>query len=206
MHDATGHGWVTALVVLGLLVGGWGLASVGADDGCGSVHGPIIESKDFTPAEERRSSLPPMWLNPEGDSAVEGQGFDGPLEIDNQALWWIDTAVADGVVSEAAYYLSAPAEPMLGSEFIHAGGILYYRESVTDQSYTTAYIFERLGERAVPVEVGSYEAALVWADPDRSGTRTHNLYWSDGTFNYSLVADQGAEDILTLGRSLVCDG
>ncbi|MBA2338070.1 MAG: hypothetical protein H0V96_10005 [Acidimicrobiia bacterium] len=45
---------------------------------------------------------------------------------------------------------------------------------------------------------------VVWADPDPTGTRTHNLYWSDGAFNYALIAERSAEEILTLGRSLVC--
>ncbi|MBA2338522.1 MAG: hypothetical protein H0V96_12350 [Acidimicrobiia bacterium] len=205
MRKPTSYRWITALAIVGL-VGGWGYGSVRAEDGCSPVDGPIIESKEFTPAEMRRSSPPPVWLNPKSESAVGVQGFDGLQEIDSQPLWWIDTASADGLISEAAYYVNASAEPMLGSEFTRAGGVLLYRESVTDHGYTTTYIFERLGERAVQVEVGSYEAALVWADPSPAGTRTRNLYWSDGTFNYSLIAERSAEEILTLGRSVVCAG
>jgi hypothetical protein len=58
--------------------------------------------------------------------------------------------------------------------------------------------------RTTPVKVGSFDGALTWADPDANGVRTHNLYWSDGKFNYSLIVNRSADATLALGRGLVC--
>ena len=67
-----------------------------------------------------------------------------------------------------------------------------------------AYLLTTLGDRATPVYVGEHKGAMVWADPDSHGIRTHNLYWSDGTSNYAVIADLSAEATLNLGRVLVC--
>lgn len=56
------------------------------------------------------------------------------------------------------------------------------------------------------ISVGPHAGMLTWGDPDANGTRLHCLSWSDGLFNYRLMANQPAEDLLTLGRSLVCTG
>jgi hypothetical protein len=88
--------------------------------------------------------------------------------------------------------------------FLANGGIVYERQPLADGESFAAYLLATRGERAIPVEVGSHRAALVWADPFPNGLRTHNLYWSDGTFNYSLIADRPAEALVTIGRGLVC--
>jgi len=132
--------------------------------------------------------------------------FDGPAGVDGLPLWWVDTVTTDVGLSQGTYYLDAQVGPLLVSEFVDAGGVQLSKESVFDEGYTIAVRLTRLGDRGVPVEVGSHEGMVVWADPDRTGTRTHSLFWSDGAFNYGLNADRSAEEILALGRSLVCAG
>lgn len=31
-----------------------------------------------------------------------------------------------------------------------------------------------------------------------------NLYWSDGTYRYAVIANRSAEELLRIGRGLVC--
>ncbi|MGI8822088.1 MAG: hypothetical protein ACR2JP_02075 [Acidimicrobiia bacterium] len=145
-------------------------------------------------------------LNRDGDSMADLGVFDGHAQVDGLPLWWVDTATTDDGLSQGTYYLDAPVGPLLGSEFVDAGGIQLSKESVWDERYTIAYRLTMRADRGVAVEVGSHEGMVVWADPDRTGTRTHNLYWSDGAFNYALIAERSAEEILALGRSLVCAG
>ncbi len=193
-----------AAITVGLLGGAWAYASASAIDGCGPVEGPIIESKDF--AAEQMSTLRPATLNPEGVALPDGDAFSGPTEIDDMSLWWVESVATDDGLAQGSHYLDAPVGPMLKSEFFDAGGLRHTKEPVVDKSYTIAYRLIQAGERGVPVDVGSYGGMLVWAEPDHTGTRTHNLYWSDGGFNYSLVAVRSAEEILALGRASVCEG
>lgn len=203
MPNRLNRGLVVGVVALGLAGGAWGYTRAGAADGCGPVDGPIIESQDFTPAELQRSSMDGP-LNSGADPLSDFADLDVPQEVDGLPLWWVDSVMTDGHLSEGIYYLDAPVGSMLGSEFVDAGGVQLSRESVSEGSYTIAYVLSWLGERAVPVDVGSHAGALVWAEPDHTGTRTHRVYWSDGAFNYRLNGDRSAEEILTLGRSLVC--
>lgn len=59
-------------------------------------------------------------------------------------------------------------------------------------------------DRAIPVQVGSLAGAMTWADPLANGVRTHNVYWSDGTYNYSLIANRSGAAALTLARGMAC--
>ena len=93
---------------------------------------------------------------------------------------------------------------MLVSEFISGGGIQVHKEPVIDEAPFASYLLTTLGQRAVEVKVGDYQGALVWADPDSKGIRTHNLYWSDGEYNYALIADLSAQATLNMTRILVC--
>jgi len=93
------------------------------------------------------------------------------------------------------------------SNFFAAGGIQLDADPIDPAAGSfTPGLAARLGERAVAVEVGTYGGVLVWADPLVNGVRTHNLYWSDDAYNYSLIADVSAEKLVALGRSLVCGG
>ncbi len=205
MHDTLSRRWLLIVVAVGLAGVAWGYTSARANDGCGPVAGPIIQSKDFTPRELRRGWIDPP-LNREGDSLANLDEFDGVTEIAGLPLWWVDRALTDDYLSEGAYYLDAPVGSMLVSEFVDAGGVQFSKESVFDESNSIAARLTRAGDRGIAVDVGSHDGMLVWADPDQSGTRTHNLYWSDGAFDYALIADRGAEEILALGRTLVCSG
>ena len=92
---------------------------------------------------------------------------------------------------------------MTPSDFLVAGGIQYDRDRLDGKPFPDVLLAD-IPERASPVQVGPYTAVLTWADPLANGVRSHNLYWSDGAFNYGLIADRSALDLVDLGRSLVC--
>jgi len=122
--------------------------------------------------------------------------------IDGQSLRWALVGEAGEVYR---YFLSEPIPSQLTrEEFMAKGGIEFDRDPVADGPSFAEYLIEVLGERAVRVAVADYTGALTWADPDINGLRTHNLYWSDGKYNYSLIADRSAAELVNLGRGLSC--
>ncbi len=205
--------WYVAVAALGLVGATLGYTSARADDGCGPVDEPIIESKEFTPANQQLSSND-STLNRNDESVMDlvadlspslNPVESGLAEFDGMPLWWIDTITVPDGISQTLFYLDEPTGPMLESEFMDAGGVLFYKNPAFEGSFATAEIRARLGERGVAIEVGPHDAVLVYADPaHRSPTRTHNLYWSDGEFNYALIGVRGPEEMINLGRSLVC--
>lgn len=123
--------------------------------------------------------------------------------IDGRSLRWV---VGDR--SSYQYFLDRPLDRELTAPgFRTAGGIQLDRDAVTDgDPYTADDVIEQVGDRAVKVQIGDYEGALVWADPESNGARPHHLYWSNGTYNYALIAVRGPERMVQLGRELVCGG
>lgn len=116
------------------------------------------------------------------------------------------------VVSIVLYYHEKPIAGMYSTDFNATGGIQLEQHAAAEGSgdfvESRSQQLNELGldHRVVYVEVGPYDGMLTWGDPDLAGTRLHNLSWSDGEYDYTLLADMPAEDILTLGRSLVCEG
>jgi hypothetical protein len=179
------------------------LAMGSSSPGCEPVVNAPIESDQFTPYEVRRSKLPEPILNPEGEPLPAG--LDAPTSIEGLALRWQDGSNPDG--SPVALYFSDG--PLVGtplSTFFKSGGVQLTEEPVDGGVIFAETLKEEVGERATPVQIGPYAGVMTWADPDSHGIRTHNLYWSDGTTNFSLIALRPALDLLTAGRSLVCDG
>ena len=171
-------------------------------DGCGPV-GPITESKDFTPENARRTHLPEFPLTTAGRPASEVDAQ--PSSIDDLPLRW---SYGEGGKQELyLYFLGGEMGDLTVAEFRAAGSIQLDRDPVSDgDPYTANDVIAQVGDRAVKVQIGDYEGALVWADPESNGVRPHNLYWSDGTYNFGLIAVREPERIVTLARELVCEG
>lgn len=176
------------------------VASAQAADGCDPNVGPIAESNQFTPSEARLSHLPEFPINALGQAAsATGTRMDG------MPLRW---KAGDGDRSSYQYFLERPLDDELTVPgFRAAGGIQLDRDAVTDgDPYTADDVIAQVGDRAVKVQIGDHEGALVWADPESNGARPHHLYWSDGTYNYALIAVRGPQRMVQLGREYVCGG
>jgi hypothetical protein len=170
---------------------------------CDSVDGPIVEGRQFTPYEARLSHLPELPINPSGQElgAVPPDARVGSM--DGLDLRW---ASVSGYGAVYQYFLDTDLGPTLTvPEFIAAAGIELDRDPMIDGESFASTLLSTLGDRALRVELGNHEAALVWADPESNGIRTHHLYWSDDAYNYSLIADRSPERLVTLGRELVCN-
>ena len=104
------------------------------------------------------------------------------------------------------YFLGTDIDPTLTlSGFYAAGGIELNRDPVENKGESFVdYVLATLGERAIKVEVGDQAGALSWGDPDVNGVRPHSLTWTDSQWNYALMADRSPEELVTLGRGLVC--
>jgi len=182
----------------GILPTGAGATS----EGCADLSaGTIKEASNFTPAELQRSDLPAPAIN-----ALDRP----PADVGSAAVAALDglpRRFASGSPDAAVqYYLDRPIGPLMTTdEFAAAGGIQSER-MVRDPNagYFVDALLQAVGPRAVPVEVGPYEGAFTWADPLDNGVRTHNLYWSDGTYEYALIGDRAPEALINIGRGLVC--
>lgn len=169
--------------------------------GCDSDVGPIAESTQFTPYEARLSHLLDVGSITDVGQAVESS----ESRMDGLPLRW---QIGDGDRSYYQYFLETELDRQLTvPEFLAAGGIQLDRDLVTaGDPYTAADVKAQVGDRAVKVQIGDYKGALVWADPESNGARPHHLYWSDGTYNYALIAVRDPQRMVQLGRELVCGG
>ncbi len=175
--------------------------SAGSQPGCDPSSDLIAESDQFTPYELQRSAFDAEL--PAGETAA----VSAADTLSTGAAEQLPTRQLDVVTDGGAvysYYLGQPVGGMRVSEFIKAGGIQIHREPMFEKASFAEHLLANLGERATSVAVGPYKGAMTWADPDMAGNRTHNLYWSDGEFNYAVILDAPAHETLNLGRSLVC--
>ena len=185
-----------ALVAAGTIV----VASAQGSAGCDSDVPAIAESARFTPYSGRLSHLPDSPLATGGGRAVDSSD----RRMDGLALRW---AGGDGEHSSYEYFFDREFDGELTvPAFRAAGGIQLDREAHGGDPYTADDVIAQVGERAVQVQVGEFEGALVWADPESNGVRAHNLYWSDGTNNYTLIAVRDPRRMVQLAREFVCGG
>jgi hypothetical protein len=192
-------------VAMLLLVAGIGVNQLRAsgDASCRPVAaGTITESQEFTPYEGMLDHLPELPLNPTGASLLSVP-FEARVpgeKLDNQPLVWV--VVGGGATYQ--YFLGAPmTADMTTSMFLAAGGVQLEREPNDGEPFASVLLRE-LGTRAVKVDVGGHLGAVTWADPIVNGIRTHNVYWSDGGFNYTVTADRSAVAALNIARGVSC--
>lgn len=113
------------------------------------------------------------------------------------------TVVADNG-SVYAYFLDQDIAGLTRSEILARHGIELDQDRRSNDMAFSAQLIEMFAGRAIAVQVGPFDGALTWSDPDASGLRPHNIYWSDGALEFALSADRSASAILNLARSLVC--
>jgi len=194
---------LVALVSASLVIFAVTTVTAGPSPSCASATpGSITESGEFTPAAGQRGPAPiPLRQSglPDAESAVDELVSDAELD---QLPLRLALQNGDGLYR---YFLDRPIpETMTPDEFWASGGVALEKDAA--EGDFAALLLDELGDRAVPIEIGQYRAALTWADPTESGLRTHNLYWSDGENNYVLIAVRAPEAIVNLARQLVCGG
>jgi len=202
---------LTAVVGLGLaLVVGVGVvrdigAKAAASAGCvAAAEGTIAENATFTPYSSRRSKPPQFPINPQGAASRSVPAVAAKV---GNAVGGVPLQLVDLEDSGAAYlyYLGTHvSSTMTPPQFWASGGIQVDVEPANPDDSFTKYLLSEFPTRAVPVMVGLQTAVIVWADPDENGVRTHNIYWTDGSQSYSLIADRSAAQVVSLARGIAC--
>lgn len=195
-----GRGAVIAATIALIAAGTVLVAAAQENPGCDKRVGPIAESNRYTSNESRLSHLFEFPITDFGQAATSSD-----KRIDGLPLRW---EAGEGDEASYQYYLAGELDRRLTVPgFRAAGGIQLDREAVTDGGpYTADDVIAQVGDRAVRVQIGDFDGALVWADPESNGARPHHLYWSDGAYNYSLIAVRGPQRMVQLGREFVCGG
>ena len=168
-----------------LTVSPFGIAGAADRDTAGEcVTSTLIEeSTQFTPYGVRRTSFSDaivLEFKMGNQSATDGAVYSYYGDVDK--------ADRTGLTAEG---------------FAALGGLLVQREPKNDAADYADTLLATLGERATKVCLGDGHAALVWADPDSSGTRTHNLYWSYSGDNYALIGVRTPQELLSLANGLI---
>lgn len=170
--------------------------------GCGAVEpGSISESQVFTPYDQQRSHLPDHHLNPDGQPFGGGTFAAVPQSVDGLALSWL---IRSDSGTYAYFSRSAVDESTTAASFIVDGGVQYDVEPVDGSGSFAEWLLSRDGARAVKVAIGSAVGAVTWSDPDLYGSRPHNVFWSNGTYNFTLTGETSAEHLITLARQIEC--
>lgn len=185
-----------------------------ADDvpapGCGPVELP-----ELGPAEAggpaRGFPRHPLILGSGGEASteadVERRGFNlrapagAPDGLELTLLYVSERSAVDEV---RMYYAAEPiTETMRLPDVIAGRGVLVIqRRSI---GHDAALVQSEVGDRATIVKVGSLDAALVWTNPIAGTLRTYNLYWSDGTYDWSVISGlETPEETVALARSMMC--
>lgn len=199
-----GFAWVV-LVMAGVFAVhalGAGPAGTAAPESCSSISkGAIRESQDFIPFE-MTYGLPESPISP-------GGGPGGIVEPDG----WIPTVSLDGLPLQYAwvgegdlslFFFDEPLDrSMTLAGLLAEGGVTFNRYPL-EPGFTADHVLEVLGDRAVALDIGPYAGVLTWDDPMANGVRPHQIWWSDGTYAYSLFADRSAAAAANLARGMVC--
>lgn len=176
--------------------------------GCAETVDPIKENPDFTPYDDQLSH--PInedhWsigrLSEPGALPEQLNGEDASLD----GLPAVAATLPDAGYYTVAYGDRAPAASL--SEFLKSGGIVVdvgpgegNGASIARDLYN-----ETKGDgQIVLVEVGAYEAAVGWADPDKNGVREHHVVWTnDRGQDVNLYGVRTAEELVAIARGMVC--
>lgn len=186
-------------------------ASTAPTAGCAEDVEPIKENPDFVPYEHRMTQTPieePWSIVPLSERGVLPSQLDAEAPV-LDGLPAVATEIIAGDYYTVAYGERAPEGSQ--SEFLKAGGLVLEVTPAEQGDKTSTSIARDLyndsnGDgQIVLVEVGEYEAAASWADPDENGVREHHVLWTDRSgHDVNLYAVRGAEELVGLARGLVC--
>jgi hypothetical protein len=158
--------------------------------------------------------LPPPRILDTGEQTdsidnVRLAGFDAlvpdevPSDLSLQAIMLEPGAVED-VTEVRLYYAPTPiGEDTTLVDVIADGGMLLMQR--VSKGVDAALVQREVGTRAVIVQVGSHDAALIWGDQIAVGIRPYSLYWSDGERDWSLITGfETPENAVSVARSIYC--
>ena len=177
--------------------------------GCGAAERPVFDDTSFTPYETRFGYGPRLTIRERGEPLRELSDY----RVDGHTAVMLNSAPGGRTLRLAmagndgglALLLSAVAVRLDATleDFWATGGIVLGQRPGT--GHDAESVVADVGGRAVVVLIGPHPAALVHADPvDVDGTRTYNLYWSDGRLDLSLIGNAQPETIIELARTLYC--
>ena len=196
-------------ILIGIVVGGAVLiglsAKSAAAETCAAVaEGSISEPTAYVPYQEGWGLLEQPILR--GDVATldpAAAGVDRVSDLDGRPR---QLTLDLGKGGSVTYFSDKPIDAnTLPSDFMAAGGVQLERYPVDDVVFYESLLAE-FPDRAIAVEFGPYKGAMTWADPEANGVRTHNVYWSEGKYNMSLITDRSAAAALTIARVVACKG
>lgn len=184
-----------------------GLASCGGGEGALSVSGcdpfdePVVISDSFTPYENQLSHLDLIPLLPVEAGEAFASGLGDVKTVDGRDL--VLTQVSGNTMAQ--YFGDSLGATDTYADLILEGGIYLETVIVPEGDDAVAFMTQTFGDRGQPLIVGGYPGLLSRDDPsDPSNTRPHRVSWFDGEFQYSLVSDRPANEVVDLARSLEC--
>ena len=123
------------------------------------------------------------------------QGLDPVLVLEDNR--------ADRQGMRLYYGTGSVTDSMTIDDFLGAGGIVVSQWKSDGQS--AQVVFDAVGRRAIPVAIGPYDAAMVHGDEISTKIRPYDLYWSDGSRDFSILSgvDRPGTTI-DLTRSIYC--
>lgn len=185
-----------------------GLASqlaAGPIAGCGvAVEGDITESSAFTPTEARLSQSNERLIEPDAAAPIVSLSIQiiPPASLNRLQLtkeWQGPDGELVQIYTKGSLTKAATLPTLLADGAVYAER--YSRGQGESFAETIRTMFPG---RVAVIEIGPYSGSLVWADPKPDGLRPHHLRWADEHYDYRLIADMSAADIVNLGRSIVC--
>ena len=174
-----------------------GIASCGPVDSAG-----FSESQAFVPYEATRTKLPSIPIASLGSPIDQLAEKESGRAIGGLAARWI---VRTDTGSTYRYFFGSPLDAGLTpEEFWAQGGIQLDMDPLADELPFWQSLRDQFPTLVNPVKIGQHDGVVVWADPASNGVRTHNVYWSDGRYNYGLIADRPVATVVDLARDLAC--
>jgi hypothetical protein len=177
--------------------------------GCDAVALPALGPKQAdAPSWGGSAFAPPVYIGYQWSLAdVRASGFDAmvPTEVP-VPMQVVMTNTKTGQITEMRAYFAAdtPTEDTTLWELIEDGGMLFSQRHTIGND--AARVRRAVKGRAKIVQIGPHDAALIWGSPFfQGGRRPYGVYWSDGTFDFSLIAGlETPEQTVAVARSTYC--
>ena len=182
-----------------------GVVAAGLLPQCGPMaDGSVRESTAYVPFQARRSAPIELPIKSSGASSalLPSSASELAQSIDDRTASWV--VVVDTGAVYRYYFDKELPDALTRSEFFAQDGVEFDIDPIVAEQPFYQYLIGQFPDRAVAVEVGGFDGAITWADPEANGVRTHNVYWSDGKSNFALVANRSAEEAVTLARTIAC--